>query len=62
MLLKDGKSCAVDTMDTPLACLSYGHASPAHERGIMHAVSRYRLGRYLNFPTSPIADLNRRGR
>jgi hypothetical protein len=52
--------CSVDAMNTPLACLSYGHASPAHERGIMHAVSR--LGRYLNFPTSPIADLNRRGR
>ena len=54
--------CSVDTMDTPLACLSYGHASTAYERGIMHAVSPYRLGRYLNFRTSPIADLNRRGR
>ncbi|HJV72724.1 MAG TPA: hypothetical protein VJ654_00755 [Noviherbaspirillum sp.] len=54
--------CSVDTMDAPLACLSCGHASPARARGIMHAVTLYRPGQYLNFPTSPIADLNRRGR
>jgi hypothetical protein len=53
---------SVDAMDAPLACLSCGHASPALARGIMHAVTPYRLGRYLNFPTSSIADLNRRSR